>query len=164
MRDRRKRTVGFIESAMPADGIPRCPFTSNRRRRHVPSRRAALRRLHHPTPIQKTSYWPGHGTNHSVKITDPNVRVGSWPRENSEIEFANRNFVSTSINLKNRSAGDGCRDKTTEKTILRTFRARTFSRNLAQLAQFEVKSASRFVAAVVPETLAAQPFFAFLAF
>jgi hypothetical protein len=29
VRDRRKRTVGFIESAMPADGIPRCPSTSN---------------------------------------------------------------------------------------------------------------------------------------
>ena len=53
-------------------------------------------------------------------------RCGSWLRENSEIEFANRNFVSTSINLKNKSAVDGCRDKTTEKKILRTFRARTF--------------------------------------
>ena len=29
MRDRHKRTVGFVESAMPAEGIPRCPFTSN---------------------------------------------------------------------------------------------------------------------------------------
>jgi hypothetical protein len=29
VRDRHKRTVGFIESAMPADGIPRCPFASN---------------------------------------------------------------------------------------------------------------------------------------
>ena len=36
------------------------------------------------------------------------------------------------INLKNKSAGDGCRDKTIEKTILRTFRARTFSRSLDQ--------------------------------
>jgi hypothetical protein len=42
-------------------------------------------------------------------------------RENSEIEFANGNFVSTSINLKNKSAGDGCQDKTIEKTILRAF-------------------------------------------
>src|SRR5258706_14957244 len=58
-----------------------------------------------------------------------NVAFGSWLRENSEIEFANRNFVSTSINLKNKSAGDGCREKTIEKTILRTFRARTFSRS-----------------------------------
>jgi hypothetical protein len=40
------------------------------------------------------------------------VRFGSWLRENSEIEFANGNFVSASINLKNNSAGDGCRDKT----------------------------------------------------
>src|ERR1700682_5538160 len=60
----------------------------------------------------------------------PLVRFGSWLRENSEIDFANRNFVLTSINLKNKSAGDGCRDKTIEKTILRTFRARTFSRSL----------------------------------
>jgi hypothetical protein len=58
-----------------------------------------------------------------------NVRSGSWLRENVEIEFANGNFVSTSINLKNKSAGEGCRDKTIEKTILRAFRARTFSRS-----------------------------------
>jgi hypothetical protein len=50
-------------------------------------------------------------------------------RENAEIEFANENFVSTSINLKNKSAGDGYRDKTIEKTILRAFGARTFSRS-----------------------------------
>jgi hypothetical protein len=55
--------------------------------------------------------------------------LGSWLRENAGIEFANGNFVSTSINLKNKSAGDGCRDKTIEKTILRAFRARTFSRS-----------------------------------
>src|SRR5260370_13434629 len=59
------------------------------------------------------------------------VRHGSWLRENPEIEFANGNFVSTSVNLKSKSAGDGCRDKTIEKTILRTFRARTFSRRCA---------------------------------
>ena len=60
------------------------------------------------------------------------VGFGSWLRENSEIEFANGNFVLTSIILKNKSAGDGCRDKTIEKTIPRTFRARTFSRSLGQ--------------------------------
>jgi hypothetical protein len=65
-----------------------------------------------------------------TKGTD--VRVGSWLRENVEIEFANGNFVSTSINLKNKSAGEGCRDKTIEKTILRAFRARTFSRSQGQ--------------------------------
>jgi hypothetical protein len=54
---------------------------------------------------------------------------GSWLRGNSETEFANRKFVPTSINLKNESAGDGRGDKTIEKTILRTFRARTFSRS-----------------------------------
>lgn len=61
--------------------------------------------------------------------TKRNVPFGSWLRENSEIGFANGNFVSTSINLKNKSAGDGCRDKTIEKTILRAFRAHTFSRS-----------------------------------
>jgi hypothetical protein len=69
----------------------------------------------------------------------PGVHVcalGSWLRENAGIEFANGNFVSTSINLKNKSAGDGCRDKTIEKTILRAFRARTFSRSQGQKAKF----------------------------
>ena len=60
------------------------------------------------------------------------VSFGSWLRENAEIEFANGNFVSTSFDLKNKSAGDGCRDKTIEKTILRAFRARTFSRSQGQ--------------------------------
>jgi hypothetical protein len=63
---------------------------------------------------------------------------GSWPRENAEIEFANGNFVSTSVNLKNKSAGDGCRDKTIEKTILRAFRARTFSRSQGHLRPLSV--------------------------
>jgi hypothetical protein len=49
-----------------------------------------------------------------------------------ELNFANGDFVSTSINLKNKSAGDGRGDKTIEKTILRTFRARTFSRSQGQ--------------------------------
>jgi hypothetical protein len=61
-----------------------------------------------------------------------NVRDGTWLRENAGIEFANGYFVSTSINLKNKSAGDGCRDNTIEKTILRAFRARTFSRSQGQ--------------------------------
>jgi hypothetical protein len=69
-------------------------------------------------------------TSSSPKEID--VAYGSWLRENAEIEFANGNFVSTSINLKNRSAGDGCRDKTIEKTILRAFGARTFSRSQDQ--------------------------------
>jgi hypothetical protein len=54
-------------------------------------------------------------------------------RENFEIEFANGNIVWTSIDLKNKSAGDGCRDKTIEKTILRAFRPRTFSRSQGHL-------------------------------
>src|SRR5260370_16803970 len=60
------------------------------------------------------------------------VRHGSWLRENSEIELTNGNFLSTSINLENKSAGDGCRDKTIKKTILRALRALTFSRGLGQ--------------------------------
>jgi hypothetical protein len=56
----------------------------------------------------------------------------SWLRENAEIEFANANFVSTSINLKNKSAGDVCPDKTIEKIILRAIRASTFSRSQRQ--------------------------------
>src|SRR5258705_13529178 len=72
------------------------------------------------------------GCRNNRKTCRRDVRLGSWLRENSEIEFANGNFVSTSIILKNKSAGDGCRDKTIEKTILRTFRARTFSRSLGQ--------------------------------
>ena len=52
-------------------------------------------------------------------------------RENSEIEFANENFVSTSINLKNKGVGDSCRDKTIEKTILRSLGSRTFSHGCA---------------------------------
>jgi hypothetical protein len=57
------------------------------------------------------------------------VRFGSWLRKNSKIEFATGNFVSTSPNLENKSAGNSCRDKTIEKTILRAFLARTFSRS-----------------------------------
>src|ERR1700722_19005896 len=63
------------------------------------------------------------------------MSAGSWLRGNSETEFANRKFVPTSINLKNESAGDGCGNKTIEKTILRTFRARTFSRSQGQKAK-----------------------------
>jgi hypothetical protein len=65
----------------------------------------------------------------TTRANRPNVADGSWLRENSEIEFVNGNFVSTSIDLKNKSAGDGCRDKAIEKTILRAFRARMFSRS-----------------------------------
>ena len=69
------------------------------------------------------------------------VRSGSWLRENAEIEFANGNFVSTSINLKNKSAGDGRWDKTIEKTFLRAFRARTFSRSQGHSRRFGRDSA-----------------------
>jgi hypothetical protein len=74
----------------------------------------------------------------------PDVAFGSWLRENSEIEFANGNFLATSINLKNKSAGDGYRNKTIEKTILRAFHERTFSRSQGQhrkYRRFDVVSA-----------------------
>jgi hypothetical protein len=74
----------------------------------------------------------------TAKKLTMDVRCGSWLRENSEIEFTNGNFLSTSINLENKSAGDGCRDKTIKKTILRALRARTFSRGLGQRRQFEL--------------------------
>jgi hypothetical protein len=41
---------------------------------------------------------------------------------NRNVDFL---IISTSINLKNKGAGDGCRDKTIEKAISRTLRART---------------------------------------
>jgi hypothetical protein len=50
-------------------------------------------------------------------------------RENSETEFANENFISTSIDLKNKSAGDGCQDKTIEKTVLRIRGSGSFLRS-----------------------------------
>src|ERR1700716_3683128 len=77
---------------------------------------------------------------------------GSWLRENAGIEFANGNFVSTSINLKNKSAGDGCRDKTIEKTILGAFRARTFSRSQGQKADSQGMSASGYSITLDPRS------------
>jgi hypothetical protein len=67
------------------------------------------------------------------------VRSGSWLRENAEVEFANGNFLSTSINLKNRSAGDGRREKAIEKTILHALRARTFSRSQGQSRKSSIR-------------------------
>jgi hypothetical protein len=76
-----------------------------------------------------------------VRIDD---RFGSWLRENAEIEFANGNFVSPSINLKNKSAVDSCRDKTIEKTILRALRARTFSRSQDPFRTWHGQTSARF--------------------
>jgi len=53
----------------------------------------------------------------SARCGRRNVSNGSWLRENWEIEFANGSFVSTSIDLKNKSAGDSYRDKTIEKML-----------------------------------------------
>src|SRR6266853_341170 len=76
----------------------------------------------------------------ALDCTTPNDRFGSWLRENSEIEFTNGNFLSTSINLENKSAGDGCRDKTIKKTILRALRARTFSRGLGRNRKYSPRA------------------------
>src|SRR5713226_263279 len=73
-------------------------------------------------------------------LAGPIFGFGSWLRENSEIEFTNGNFLSTSINLENKSAGDGCRDKTIKKTILRALRARTFSRGLGQNRKYSTRA------------------------
>jgi hypothetical protein len=62
--------------------------------------------------------------------SDAHVRNGSRPCENSEMEFADRKLISTSSILKTKDAGNHCREKTTEKTILRLSRARTFSHSL----------------------------------
>ena len=80
--------------------------------------------------IQRICWLDGIGRGRAPHTA--HVAYGSWLRGNSETEFANRKFVPTSINLKNESAGDGRGDKTIEKTILRTFRARTFSRSQGQ--------------------------------
>jgi hypothetical protein len=45
------------------------------------------------------------------------VCSGSWLPENSEIEFANGNFVSTSIDLKNKSASDSCQEATSQGLV-----------------------------------------------
>jgi hypothetical protein len=69
-----------------------------------------------------------------------NVRLGSWLRENAEIEFANGNFVSTSINLKNKNAGDGCRDKIMEKQFCALFvRARFHAARVQKRKSWRLK-------------------------
>jgi hypothetical protein len=59
-------------------------------------------------------------------------RDGPWLCENSKIEFADRKFVSSFVNCKNNNAGERCREKTIEKTILRVALAGTFSHSLGQ--------------------------------
>jgi hypothetical protein len=77
VKDRRKKTVGFIGSAMPADDITRRPSTWNGDIGTSRLEEQLERRLYDPKLIQKTLYWPRCRTNNPVKITDPNVRVGS---------------------------------------------------------------------------------------
>src|SRR6266481_9563556 len=91
-------------------------------------------------PFKLDAWKTPKGRSKEICLKVPDFRFGSWPRENAEIEFANGNFVSTSINLKNKSAGDGCRDKTIEKTILRAFRARTFSRSQGQNRKYSLRA------------------------
>jgi hypothetical protein len=60
------------------------------------------------------------------------VRYGSWLCENSKTKFARKNFVSSFVNFKTNSAGDRCRKKTIEKTILRLPGALAFLHSLGQ--------------------------------
>jgi hypothetical protein len=69
---------------MPADGIPRRPSTWNGDIGTSRLEEQLRRTLYDPRLIQKTSYWPRHGTNNSAKITDPNVRIGSILLKKSE--------------------------------------------------------------------------------
>jgi hypothetical protein len=58
------------------------------------------------------------------------VADGSWLCENSKIEFACRSFRLDFVGLKTNNAGDCFLQETTEKTILRIPRARTFLHSL----------------------------------
>jgi hypothetical protein len=62
-----------------------------------------------------------------LRMSVPGLGCVKTPKLNLRTEISSR----PSINLKNKSADDGCRD--IEKTILRAFRARTFSRSLGDL-------------------------------
>src|SRR5260221_13312016 len=81
VRDRHKRTVGFIESAMPADGIPRChsPRTETSAR---PVSKSSFKEDYRilRTP-KRPSYWPGCRKNNPVKTNGSDVRVGSKPEK-----------------------------------------------------------------------------------
>jgi len=65
-----------------------------------------------------------------------NRRFGSWLCENSKTKFARRNFVSSFVNFKTNSAGDRCRKKTIEKTILRLPGALAFLHSLGHSLHF----------------------------
>src|SRR6267142_3021844 len=94
VRDRHKRTVGFIESAMPADGIPRCHSPRTETSARPVSKSSSKEDYRIPRPSKRPSYWPGCRTNNPVKTNGSDVRVGS----NSEVRMLNREFGITPKN------------------------------------------------------------------
>jgi len=74
VRDRHKRMVGFIESAMPADGIPRCHSPRTETSARPVSKSSSKEDYRIPRPSKRPSYWPGCRTNNPVK-TSAAVRV-----------------------------------------------------------------------------------------
>src|ERR1700704_6426417 len=83
VRDRHKRTVGFIESAMRADGISRCHSPRTETSARPVSKSSSKEDYTIPRLSKRPSYWPGRGTNNSVNTSGSNVRVGSWLRDNA---------------------------------------------------------------------------------
>src|SRR5258707_2803933 len=80
--------------------------------RPINSRRRVVAPKHQDAavyPFKLDAWKTPKGRSKEICLKVPDFRFGAWLRENAEIEFANGNFVSTSINLKNKSAGDGCR-------------------------------------------------------
>src|SRR6266404_7188058 len=98
VRDRHKRTVGFIESAMPADGIPRCPFTSHGDVGTSRLEEQFQKILHDHTPIPKTSYWPGRGTSNSAKTSDLGSQSGQIEKHSARAEVF-RSFLKNGRGL-----------------------------------------------------------------
>jgi hypothetical protein len=78
VRDRRKRIVGFMRVRCLPTATP-LPIQLQRRRRHIPSRRAALKkRLHYPMSRQKRPEMEPDAA-HSPETVSRNVRWGSKP-------------------------------------------------------------------------------------
>src|ERR1700716_3144173 len=70
VRDRHKRTVGFIESAMPADGIPaaRPPRTETSAR---PVSKSSSKQVYTIPHLSKRPHIGLGGTSNSAKISRP---------------------------------------------------------------------------------------------
>jgi hypothetical protein len=77
--NRHRRTVGFIESAMPADGIPRCGFASNGDVGTSRLEGAALNKTTRSDAHPKDLTLAERGTNNSAKTSDPGPNPGHLP-------------------------------------------------------------------------------------